>query len=240
MTDIDKRVAAALAPFKADSTFYYIVVNKKTGLGIKDRDFLSDGETFPTYIPVRPLAVLQRFSFFAADRQVWLLDRDKPEPEHEIQPVLDLISIDHVKWYAEHYVLDEKERKEAIETLRLKEKMPRLLLPGLSRFDQLFDRYSFDKNELKEPPCWYGMPLGPYCMVRSTERGYSYSVYVYPTKEVVEAIHAHMMPVSQDQLHFEIIIRDEEALVVVSHGQIIGSRWIAEIDPATIPKKEEG
>ncbi len=39
-----------------------------------------------------------------------------------------------------------------------------------------------------------------------------------------------------DQMYFELIQwNDDEAVIICSHNTIIGSRWVAVIDPSTIP-----
>ena len=62
------------------------------------------------------------------------------------------------------------------------------------------------------------------------------SFYASPKKEVLQLIERNMVIVAYDEIYFKIVIRSKNsALVVAQHNQIIGSRWLAIIDPKTVP-----
>lgn len=69
-------------------------------------------------------------------------------------------------------------------------------------------------------------------------RGGHESFYVTPTSMVTDYIASNMLAIG-DRLHFEIVNRSDGALVIVSHGKILGSRWLAMVDPSTLPPPEE-
>jgi hypothetical protein len=80
------------------------------------------------------------------------------------------------------------------------------------------------------------MIIGTYCGVRGL--GNIYSLKVRPTQMVLDFINADMISVEYDELSFEIVMRTGgEALVVVSHSKIIGSRWLALIPHSEVPKE---
>lgn len=74
--------------------------------------------------------------------------------------------------------------------------------------------------------------IGHY-LVMSGRHGHE-SLYVTPSPMLVDWISNNMLAMG-DRLHFEIVFRKDGALVIVSHGKIIGSRWLAMIDPSTVP-----
>jgi hypothetical protein len=75
--------------------------------------------------------------------------------------------------------------------------------------------------------------IGPYLTIRDNPRR---SMAVKPQPWLVEWIKTNLLFIEYDTLHFEIVIwTKREALVIVSYGKIIGSRWLAIIDPKTIP-----
>ena len=67
------------------------------------------------------------------------------------------------------------------------------------------------------------------------------AVALEPTPAALEAIAARGLVTSDDRLSWQIIIhparddRPSRALVILSHGAIIGSLYVAYVDPATIP-----
>jgi len=77
-----------------------------------------------------------------------------------------------------------------------------------------------------------GCTLSPYCYTSGDVE--HRSMWVRPRQAVVDYIVDNI--VVADHLHFQIVIRSaDQALVLVSHNRIIGSRWLALIDPRTIP-----
>ena len=54
-----------------------------------------------------------------------------------------------------------------------------------------------------------------------------------------EYVETQMLHVDYDRTHFEVVRwPDGRALVLISHGKIIGSRWLGIIDADTIPELE--
>lgn len=58
-----------------------------------------------------------------------------------------------------------------------------------------------------------------------------------PKANVIDAVKKFMLCINHDTIHFEIIIDDEDgtASVFASYGQIIGSRYLAQIKADSIP-----
>lgn len=93
--------------------------------------------------------------------------------------------------------------------------------------DPIVPRHRRDANE-----------LGPYCTVNANGRKHR-GIAVVATDAVVDAI-APRIVTPDDCLSFRIIEHEASgwALVIAQHGYIIGSHWLAYIDPATIPTAE--
>lgn len=83
--------------------------------------------------------------------------------------------------------------------------------------------------------------IGPYCTVDLAQLGGAAhrSMAVRATDAVLEAV-AGRIVTPDDDLSFSIVAHETtgRALVVLSHGYIIGSHWLAYINPATIPPAE--
>lgn len=77
--------------------------------------------------------------------------------------------------------------------------------------------------------------LGPFCTVKTTRDGRR-SIAVTATDAVRDVIRPRIVT-DDDHLSFKVIEHAESgrALVIAEHGYIIGSHWLAYIDPATIP-----
>ena len=76
--------------------------------------------------------------------------------------------------------------------------------------------------------------IGPFCSTRNLEPAHR-SMAVRATDLVLEVV-APRIVTPDDHLSFELIGHaDGRALVVLQHGYISGSHWLARIDPATIP-----
>lgn len=76
--------------------------------------------------------------------------------------------------------------------------------------------------------------IGPFCSVKSG--GQRWYMDVVANDAVIAAVTPRIVT-PNDSLSFEIIehARTGLALVILQHGYIIGSHWLAYIDPATIP-----
>ena len=120
----------------------------------------------------------------------------------------------------------------------------KLELDGLGWSD-LFDSWrpwekdDFGKTALKVPS-WdgrngYTCALGHYCSVRGAD-GYSGALFVNPGPAVVRFFRESVLHVPSDTLTFQAIVREDgSALVLMQHGQIIGSHWLAMLRGEEIP-----
>jgi hypothetical protein len=80
------------------------------------------------------------------------------------------------------------------------------------------------------------MIFGSYCQITNKEGDYIPSLSVKPKPEVIKAVLENTIIVEYDSMTWKIIIRSKkEALVICSHGLILGSTWVAMIDPSTVP-----
>ena len=126
--------------------------------------------------------------------------------------------------------------------------------PLIDRWDELFSAYSLDKATAPAAHTFaitgekYPCTIGPYMTTRyahgtyTLANGYTGSAYVHGPAVYVrlhddKAREAYESTIGiPDGMHFQLIQwNDREAVIILSHGQIIGSRWLAVIDPATIP-----
>lgn len=131
--------------------------------------------------------------------------------------------------------------------------MPRYLaeplaFPRARRFGDLFSSASASKAGVS-PTTWTfvdmfsrkraSIPIGPYMAISGPKR--RDSLYVHAREQVVDWIKSNMLPSAYDSIYFEIVVRGpREALVIAKNNQIIASRWLAMIDPKTIPGYKPG
>ena len=130
-----------------------------------------------------------------------------------------------------------------------------ILWPLVSEWGELFAAYSLDEkgkpsaHTFRTGPGKYDVcTIGPYMMTRFNDgtqtviRGFASPNYRYgPT--VYARLHDDRAKAAfestiglDDGLFFELIQWDDkEAVILMSHNKIIGSRWLAVIDPSTIP-----
>lgn len=117
-----------------------------------------------------------------------------------------------------------------------------LALPSITRFEQLFRPAAKDARGVRIGAPDYDirtgrtrqayMTIGPFLSIRP---GYE-SLGVRPREPVIDAIVRGTISVAYDVMSFEITVWDPTAAVVIaSHSKIIGSVWLAVIDPLTIP-----
>lgn len=120
----------------------------------------------------------------------------------------------------------------------------RLLLPDVRSFEELLTYH----GEWDAPPSVRPRPLSrvlpganrlsPYCTVDLSQLGgpAHRSLMATPTGIVLDVL-CDRIVTDADELHVSIVGHAEtnRALVIVQHGQIIGSHWVAYIDPATVP-----
>lgn len=80
--------------------------------------------------------------------------------------------------------------------------------------------------------------IGPYCNIDLSQLGgpRHRSIIVRATDVVIDAVSPRIVT-PDDHLSFKVIghAGPGTALVILEHGYIIGSHWLAHIDPATIP-----
>lgn len=77
----------------------------------------------------------------------------------------------------------------------------------------------------------FHLPVGPYLQTRDGD-----SLAVTPTDEIVEYVKQNMIYSINESFSFEIVKQsDGDYLLLVRNSQIIGSRWLAYLDPATVP-----
>lgn len=144
------------------------------------------------------------------------------------------------------YMTDTYKTPEGFELAR------KLLLPEVRSFSELFtvvrpwDHETMSHRsgvvahpELVPEPAMIGNnELGPYLSFRNGVPGHrDYSgMAVQASRIVVEAIEPRIVT-DDDHLSFQVIYHKERnrCLVIAEHNYIIGSHWLAYIDPATIP-----
>lgn len=78
--------------------------------------------------------------------------------------------------------------------------------------------------------------ISPFCSVSNRRNGMAITV----TDLVVDAVKNRLVT-SDDRLGLKIVVHESNnrGLVILEHGYIIGSHWLAYIDPATIPPVPE-
>lgn len=77
--------------------------------------------------------------------------------------------------------------------------------------------------------------VGPYCTVDDGVKRHR-GIAVIAKQPVIDAVKNRIVT-DDDHLSFKVIVHTERnrALVILDHGYIIGSHWLAYIDPTTIP-----
>ena len=129
----------------------------------------------------------------------------------------------------------------------------KLEFPNVENFAELFPEYKlWQSSELSHKslltlPSWDAKPgqrnpptfvVGSYLhFSNSSGQAYRNSLEIVKVADcVLDYVRNGMLHVSNDTTHFCVNIwADNRALVTISYGQIIGSRWLAIIDANTIP-----
>ena len=125
--------------------------------------------------------------------------------------------------------------------------MKQVRFPKISRFDEIFSDYRIGYEIGKRH--WpvielrpglietFGIKatIGEYCLV-NTSNTFLYPMHVRPTSEIIRSIRDDCVVPDAGPLYFRIIGRDKTALVCWHYNSIIGDRWLAVIDPKTIPE----
>jgi hypothetical protein len=126
--------------------------------------------------------------------------------------------------------------------------LPRaILLPDVRSFDEVLTYVrEWDYDGMRDGTVPRPAPalideneIGPYCTVNA--RGDRYRGIAVQARQNVLDVVAPRIVTPDDHLSFEIIEHKDRnrALVILSHNYIIGSHWLAYIDPATIPARPE-
>lgn len=107
--------------------------------------------------------------------------------------------------------------------------------PEKGSFADFFEAYGYDKKDVvADPIC---PRISNYCQVSNAGDGYSHALYVRPTRELLAWIKVNMLV--EQGTHFQIVIYDDgTALILISHDQIIGSRWLSLVDSSTVPARK--
>lgn len=121
-----------------------------------------------------------------------------------------------------------------------------LLLPDAVDFADVFARcvpYD-DRAKLPEParldpdpqyPHMPGPAIGRYLSVREPYQSWA----VVPRPETVAAVKPNMLSIYGDSLSWEIVNHDNGfSLVIIRHSCIIGSRYVAYVRSASVPKAD--
>ena len=113
--------------------------------------------------------------------------------------------------------------------------------PHAETFQECFDAFERYTTDTKIEPRYLvdgkeRMHVGPYCVWRDHYRSFA----VRCADWVLSRIRERTILVDNDRMHFELVDHDNGyTLVVASHGQIIGSLYLAYIRTDSIPVLEE-
>jgi len=111
-----------------------------------------------------------------------------------------------------------------------------LLFPNADSFSDIFEHVDSGKKivavlKSDDPQIKDKMGIGNWVMMSGGK-----SFHATPKKVVIEALEKSLILVNYDEIYFEIVDRGGgDALVLAKYNQIIGSRYLAIIDPRTIP-----
>lgn len=116
----------------------------------------------------------------------------------------------------------------------------RLLFPQARIFSDLFEYGNIVNHQYNYRPrivaAWDVGPgrcyLTSFCSTSPSKP----SLDVQPRPFIIDVIYGSIMKSEDYRYHFEIVDReDKSSLVLVKYDRIIGSRWLAVIDPNTVP-----
>lgn len=129
--------------------------------------------------------------------------------------------------------------------------------PNIEDFNELFTEYKiWQSSELSHKslltlPSWDAKPrqynpptfsVGSYLQFSNgSGQPYRNSLEIIAVADcLLDYVKNNMLHVSNDTTHFCVNLwRDNRALITISYGQIIGSRWLAIINAATVPDTTE-
>ncbi len=120
-----------------------------------------------------------------------------------------------------------------------------IAFPDVKTLAELFTEVKPGKGEspvIEKMPNWTNGKRNCYLtgwlsVSGETERR---SFHVKPTEAVIACVRDSMLHGEYDRIHFEAVVWDDgRALVLAQYNQIIGSRYLAVIDAASIPAEAE-
>jgi len=131
--------------------------------------------------------------------------------------------------------------------------LPSLLFPNCSKWEHLFERWTTDKHLAPPPYAIMGVAyntyddryrrdpqIGPFMTLDLAKIGGTRygSAWVRCHMPVYYGLHQEMLMMRGDQISFQVNAWDaERAVVIAQYSQILGSHWIAIIDPYSIPEE---
>lgn len=131
--------------------------------------------------------------------------------------------------------------------------LPGLLFPNVSRWGQLFEQWSTNKAQAPKPYVVLGVPanhyedrerrdpqIGPFMTLDMSKVGGSHygSAWVRARMEVHFALHQEMLFSRGDTISYQVNAwGHDKAVVIAQYSQILGSHWIAVIDPYSVPEE---
>jgi hypothetical protein len=111
--------------------------------------------------------------------------------------------------------------------------VPTIHFPMARAFSDLFEQYGFAADRPREMVWLYVDSRNS-----ATARGIDWPSSVRPTTALAAFVKERMTNVVDLPVYFQIYVRDDDSvLVLAKYDGIIGNRWLAEIDLATIPRK---
>lgn len=131
--------------------------------------------------------------------------------------------------------------------------LPGLLFPNVTRWEQLFEQWTTDKTQAPAPYVILGVPaddyegryrrdpqIGPFMTLDMAKVGGTRygSAWVRARMEVHYGLHQEMLMMRGDTISYQVIAWDDKrAVVTAQYSQILGSHWLAIIDPESIPEE---
>lgn len=103
--------------------------------------------------------------------------------------------------------------------------------PKVTSFAELFTEARSEDGIIPHVP-WGDETISPFCIVSSP--GDFRALYVRPAQGLIDLI-KDVMILTGHGVHFHVVERDDgTALVLAQYQQILGSLWLAIVDPATV------
>lgn len=117
--------------------------------------------------------------------------------------------------------------------------LPPILMPDAKVWSDVFASFTEGKGGTQNAhKQGLNTPIGPHIGISDPD-GYRYGK-AEAVEEVYDIVNGRMVVVPYDTIGFKVTVRDDgSALVTAEYSQILGSHWLAEIDAATIPVRNE-